>query len=114
MAENWIQRLKKRWGLKSTWQVVVVLLVFACTGFSVLYLKKWLLLLLGIHEHSSFLIRLLIFCFIVIPLYQVVLLFYGFLFGQFYFFWEFEKKIFRKMATLFTFGNSKTDEQVKD
>lgn len=102
MAEkNWVERLKERWGLTSGWQVAVVLVVFACTGFSILYLKKLLLPLLGIGDDSSTTVRLLASVFVILPLYQVVLLMYGFIFGQFRFFWEFEKKMFRRMAAPF-------------
>ena len=34
------EKLKKRWELKSSWQVVLVLMVFACTGFTVMFLKE--------------------------------------------------------------------------
>ncbi|MDH4058287.1 MAG: hypothetical protein OEU76_05955, partial [Cyclobacteriaceae bacterium] len=37
---QWIEKLKKRWSLTSTWQVVVVLIVFACTGTTVLVIKR--------------------------------------------------------------------------
>ena len=40
---SWIEKLKNRWKLRSAWQVAVVLLVFACTGFTVLFIKKPLL-----------------------------------------------------------------------
>jgi len=35
---------------------------------------------------------------LILPIYNVVLLIYGFLFGQFKFFWEFEKRMFRRMT----------------
>ncbi|WP_250631838.1 DUF6787 family protein [Rhodoflexus caldus] len=102
MAEkNPIERLKERWGVTSGWHVAVILAVFACTGFSILYLKKLLLPLLGIGDDSSTTARILASVFVILPLYQVVLLIYGFIFGQFRFFWEFEKKMFRRIAAPF-------------
>lgn len=44
---GWIERLRTRWKLKSAGQVVVVLIVFACTGFTVVYLKGPVLRLLA-------------------------------------------------------------------
>jgi hypothetical protein len=39
---------------------------------------------------------------LVLPLYQIILLMYGFIFGQFNFFWEKEKQIFRRIGSLFS------------
>lgn len=102
MAEkNWVERLKDRWGLTSKRQVAIILIVFACTGFSILYLKKLILPLLGITNESAVSVRILVSIFIILPLYQLVLLIYGFIFGQFRFFWEFEKKMFLRMIAPF-------------
>jgi hypothetical protein len=93
---NWTDRLKERWNLKNTWQVVLVLIVFACTGTTVLLIKKPLFELWfpdGVKPvWASIAYYILIF-----PIYNLFLLGYGFLFGQFKFFWEFEKKTFRRM-----------------
>jgi len=35
-------------------------------------------------------------------LYQILLLVYGFIFGQFRFFWEKEKKLVKRIGTVFT------------
>ena len=88
---KWIQKLKDRWKLKSAGQVVIVLIVFACTGFTILFLKRPLLTLLAGEQGNTTLASVLYYIFI-LPLYNVVLLGYGFLFGQFRFFWEFEKR----------------------
>lgn len=95
---NWISKLQARWGVSSIWQVLIILLVFALTGFSILYLKKLLLNLLGMTPETAWYYRWAVTIFIILPLYQVVLLFYGTLLGQFRFFWEFEKRMFSRMA----------------
>lgn len=91
-----IEKLKSRWNVKNTWQVVVILLVFALTGTTVLIIKKPLFanwfpdgeIPLGF----SIAYYILIF-----PIYNVFLLIYGALLGQFSFFWEFEKKTFNRI-----------------
>lgn len=88
---QWIERLRNRWKLKTAWQVAVVLLVFACTGFTVLFIKRPLLYWMAGEEGNSTLATVLYYIFI-LPLYNVILLGYGFIFGQFKFFWEFEKR----------------------
>ncbi|MBL0743334.1 DUF6787 family protein [Chryseolinea lacunae] len=93
---SWIERLKQKWKLGSAFQVVMVLVVFACTGFTVLFIKKPILHFLAGDSGDSTLATILYYIFI-LPLYNVILLAYGFLFGQFTFFWEFEKRFFNRI-----------------
>jgi hypothetical protein len=99
---NWLEKLKIRWQVNSIWQVLVILLVFACTGFSILYLKRFLNGLVGIDENTAGWIKLVFWLLVILPLYQVVLLFYGFVFGQFKFFWNFEKRMVKGIGSLFS------------
>ena len=99
--QSWQDKLKDRWQLKSAWQVVLVLLTFACTGFSVLFLKQPLYGLVGITEATPVWIRVVYYMIAVLPAYQVLLLAWGFLFGQFHFFWNFEKRMFSRIGNLF-------------
>lgn len=96
---NWIEKLRNRWRLKSAAQVVVVLIVFACTGFTILFIKRPLLTWLAGEQGNTTLASVLYYIFI-LPLYNVVLLAYGFLFGQFHFFWEFEKRFMERFFSL--------------
>ena len=92
---KWVEKLKNRWKLESAWQVVIVLIVFACTGFTILFIKKPLLSWLGGEQGDTTLASVLYYVFI-LPLYNIVLLGYGFIFGQFKFFWEFEKRFMER------------------
>lgn len=94
----WIERLRKRWKLKDAWQVVIVLLVFACTGFTVMFLKKPILELFGGNYSTSASIA---YYLLILPVYNIILLVYGFVFGQFRFFWEFEKRFLRRFISIF-------------
>lgn len=96
---SWIEKLKNRWKLRSAWQVAVVLLVFACTGFTVLFIKKPLLTWLAGDQGNTALASVLYYIFI-LPLYNVILLGYGFVFGQFRFFWDFEKRFMERFFSL--------------
>lgn len=96
---SWIEKLKNRWKLRSAWQVAVVLLVFACTGFTVLFIKKPLLTWLAGEQGNTTLASVLYYIFI-LPLYNVILLGYGFVFGQFRFFWDFEKRFMERFFSL--------------
>lgn len=97
---NWIEKLKHRWNFSSAWQVLVVLIVFACTGFTVLFIKPYVLAFFGGAHEKTTQVTILYYLFI-FPIYNILLLGYGFVFGQFRFFWNFEKRMFRKIFSLF-------------
>jgi len=98
MAEkpDWVDRLRHRWNLSSGWQVLAILMVFACTGFTVLFLKGPLFRLINADPDYNTLLTILYYV-LILPVYNVILLIYGFMFGQFRFFWEFEKRMFRRL-----------------
>jgi Na+-driven multidrug efflux pump len=93
---GWIERLRVKWKVQSIWQVIIILIVFTCTGFTVLFIKKPLLEFLAGEKGDSTLASVLYYLFI-LPIYNVLLLGYGFIFGQFQFFWEFEKRTFNRL-----------------
>lgn len=97
---KWIERLQAKWNLKSAKQVVIVLIVFACTGTTVLLIKNPILNFFGISGMQGWLKNIL-YLVAVLPLYNVILLAYGALFGQFAFFWEFERKFVKRIYGLF-------------
>ncbi len=101
MSKNWIERLKKKWDIKNTWQVIIILIVFACTGFSVLYLEALIVKWLNIPEDLTWWLRVIVFIFLTLPIYNVLLLIWGFVFGQFKWFWNYEKVFFSRIAKAF-------------
>lgn len=94
VPKSFLYRLKAKWGLENLFQVIMVLLVFAITGTTVVFLRKTLFELLGFDESSSFWLKSFVYILFVFPAYQGLLLLYGSLFGQFHFFWNKEKKLF--------------------
>ncbi|MAT79896.1 MAG: diacylglyceryl transferase [Flavobacteriaceae bacterium TMED238] len=95
------QYLKEKWNLKSNFQLVIILIVFAITGSSSLYISKPLMEFLSISNDSMNVISYWILRFIIVTLvYQLVLLVVAFLFGQFNWFWNFEKKMLKKMGLI--------------
>jgi hypothetical protein len=85
------EKLKQRWNLNSGWQVFIVLLVFACTGFTVMFLKEPILSLITTKEERNWVFTT-IYYILIFPVYFLILLFYGFIFGQKKFFLGFVKK----------------------
>lgn len=99
---GFLQRLQTKWKLESLLQVVLVLVVFACTGFTILFIKNPILNFFGVERGGGQgFLNTVLYLLLVLPLYQIFLLIYGFIFGQFKFFWEKEKQIFRRIAGVF-------------
>jgi peptide-methionine (S)-S-oxide reductase len=95
-----VKRLKKRWNIESDWHFVLILLVFSLTGMATLWVRKAIWPLLGLAPDTSFFIKAPLYILIIFPIYQILQLIIAFIFGQFRFFWEFEKKMFRKIGIL--------------
>lgn len=90
---NFLARMQQRWQVESIWQVVLILLTFTLAGSTVVYVRKWLFYIFGFDLHTSFWIKALCYLIVVFPAYQLLLLVYGTLLGQFRFFWEKEKML---------------------
>jgi len=97
---SWINRLQARWKVKSGLQVILILIVFACTGFTVLFIKRPLFEMWFPDDEKPIWASIL-YWILIFPIYNVFLLFYGFVFGQFRFFWDFEKKVFERFMARF-------------
>lgn len=102
-----MEKLKKRWGISSNGQVLLILLVFSITGSSSLFVARPLLDYLGVTRLnftseffwggvSYYAIRIMV----IFPTYQILLVCYGWLFGQFEFFWNFEKNMLARFGLI--------------
>ena len=98
---NWLAKLQGRWKVKSIAQVVMILIVFALTGFTVVFLKKPVLTYLFEGTPRPFWATI-VYYIVILPVYNVILLLYGLLLGQFRFFWGFEKRMLNRI-----FGGTK-------
>lgn len=92
---KWFQRLQARWGVDAR-RAVIILVVFACTGFTVLFLKRPLTEWVAGDGEKPLWFSILYYV-LILPFYNLLLLAYGAVFGQFRFFWEFEKRFFRRI-----------------
>ena len=100
-----MEKLKERWGISSTGQVILIIIVFGLTGSSSVYVARPLLEMAGLARInfspdffwgglSYYTLRIVL----IFPVYQVLLIAYGWLFGQFRFFWSFEKTMLGRMG----------------
>ncbi|MCK0191170.1 DUF6787 family protein [Arenibacter sp. F20364] len=100
-----MKKLKQRWGVSSNLQLAIIFIVFSITGSSSVYAAKPFLNWIGLYRENfspDFLwggfIYLTFRILLIFPIYQFLLVIYGWLFGQFKFFWEFEKKMLSRMG----------------
>ncbi|MBL7964322.1 MAG: diacylglyceryl transferase [Flavobacteriales bacterium] len=95
-APAWVQRLGKRWGV-SPRRVGIILVVFACTGFTVMFLKRPVVAWFAGPDGGQPLLFSILYYILILPVYNIILLIYGALFGQFAFFWAFEMRFFARL-----------------
>ena len=104
-----MKKLKERWNIQSNFQLVIIFVVFAITGSLSAYLAKPVLVILGVSREMFpdyfiggffyYSLRILI----IFPIYQVLLVVIGSIFGQHKFFWNFEKKMLSRLGLGFLF-----------
>ncbi len=94
-----MKKLKAKWGIDSNLQLVIILIVFSVTGSIAVAIAKPLLNIVGANaDVMSLWIYVPIRIFIIFPTYQVLIVIIGALFGQFQFFWNFEKKMLARLG----------------
>lgn len=92
-----MKKLKERWQIETNWQLTVIFIVFAITGSTSAKFAAPLTDWIGITREMGWYIYWPVRIIVIFPLYQVLLVSFGWLFGEFSFFWEFEKKMLRAM-----------------
>ncbi len=80
--KKWIERLQKRWRVRTGGQVLMILLVFILTGYSTLFFHRFVKDMLTTGDETVFLIELMIFLFIVLPGWMVIFVFWATVLNQ--------------------------------
>jgi hypothetical protein len=98
-----MEKLKQRWGISSNWQVLLIFIVFGVTGSSSMIVTKPILNAFGIlKENFHGTLELILYyslkTVLVFIAYQILLVSFGWIFGQHQFFWNFEKKMLRRLG----------------
>jgi hypothetical protein len=88
-----MKKLKQRWGIKTNFQIVLILLVFSINGSFATYIAKPLTEFIDLNYETTnpwlfWPVRILL----IFIIYQITLPIVGFFFGQFKFFWNFFTK----------------------
>lgn len=102
------KKLENKWKLKYRWEMIRVFIVFAVTGSSSVLVGKPFMKIIGITKenlHPS--LYWVFYILIGFIFYQILLVLIGWIFGQYNFFWEFEKKMLRRMKLGFLIRGEK-------
>ncbi|MDT8347486.1 MAG: hypothetical protein RQ756_06765 [Flavobacteriaceae bacterium] len=99
----WIfKKLEHRWKVNYRWELISIFIVFALTGSLSAKLSSPLLDWLGFNQLNFYpILKILLRLILIFPVYQILLIFFGSLFGQFRFFWNFEKKMLSRIGLSF-------------
>lgn len=88
-----LDKIKKRWGISSNFHILKIFVVFGITGSTAAWISEPLCNIFGItNDNLGAIMYWLIRIFLITIVYQFILLFVAFLFGEFKFFWKFVRK----------------------
>ena len=87
--------LMNKWNIQTNRDFWLIMLTYSLAGMAILPVKKFIFHLVGITPHTPFWVVVLVYIPLIPPAYQVGLIFFGTIFGQFDFVWAQAKKRFR-------------------
>lgn len=96
------KKLEKRWIVDEKWQIIRIFIIFAITGTSSLYVTNPIFEAIGFTKdafgnNSFFIILYYVLKFIaILPFYKILLLIFGWIFGEYKFFLSFVKKMLNR------------------
>ncbi len=94
-----ISKLESKWIVNQRWELIRIFIVFAITGSSSVLVGRPIIKWMGITQDNLYpLLYWILFIVISLFFYQILLVLIGWIFGQFNFFWNFEKKMIRRFG----------------
>ena len=96
-----LQKIINKFHAKSFKHLIIIFLVFALSGSASLLMSSSILTAINLKELINFYpLYLLVRIIFLIPIYQLVLIIIATLFGEFRYFWNFEKKFFKRLRLI--------------
>ena len=102
-----IEKIKAKWGIKSDWRFFKINLIFALAGMCIVFVRKPLFHLLHITHSTPLWIKIAVYVPIFFPTYQMNLLIWGFILGEFEFVLEKEKRLW-----IFLLGRKRSTQPI--
>ena len=91
-----LEKTRKFFKTKTYLQLFLIFLVFAVSGSLSVIVSEPVVQYIGLEIIDNVVLKTIVRIIIIFPLYQVILLIIGTIFGQFKYFWEFEKKFWKR------------------
>jgi len=96
-----LQKIIDKFHAKSFKHLIIIFLVFALSGSASLLMSSSILTAINLKELINFYpLYLLVRIILLIPIYQLVLIIIATVFGEFRYFWNFEKKFFKRLRLI--------------
>jgi len=96
-----LQKIIDKFHAKSFKHLIIIFLVFALSGSVSLFMSSSILTAINLKELINFYpLYLLVRIILLIPIYQLVLIIIATLLGEFRYFWNFEKKFFKRLRLI--------------
>ena len=96
-----LQKIINKFHAKSFKHLIIIFLVFALSGSASLLMSSSILTAINLKELINFYpLYLLVRIILLIPIYQLLLIIIATLFGEFRYFWNFEKKFFKRLRLI--------------
>ena len=96
-----LQKIIDKFHAKSFKHLIIIFLVFALSGSASLLMSSSILTAINLKELINFYpLYLLVRIILLVPIYQLVLIIIATLFGEFRYFWNFEKKFFKRLRLI--------------
>ena len=96
-----IEKIVKKFEANSIQHLFIIFTVFALSGSSSLFISSPILIALGLEKSITFYpLYIFVRIILIIPIYQFILIIIASLFGEFDYFWKFEKKFLQRLRII--------------
>ena len=96
-----IEKLVKKFEANSIQHLIIIFIIFALSGSGSVFISSHILKILSLEQLISFYpLYLCIRIILIVPIYQLLLILVASLFGQFSYFWKFEKRFLQRLKII--------------
>ena len=96
-----LNKLVKKFNAKSNKHLLIIFTIFALSGSGSLFISSPILSAINLDDLIKFYpLYVLVRIIIIIPIYQLMLIIIATIFGEFNYFWKFEKKFLQRLKLI--------------
>ena len=96
-----IEKIVNKFKANSIRHLFIIFIIFALSGSGSLFISSPILIVLGLDKLITFYpLYIFVRIILIIPIYQFILIIIASLFGEFDYFWKFEKKFLQRLRII--------------